>query len=630
MIKKIVMVAVLMVGAGMAQTGGIRGQVTDSTTGTALELASVVVYSLSDHHPRPVAEVVTGEDGSYEVVGLMDGAYFVKAHKHCYRDRFYQNAARFQDADTVYVENGQVTENIDIALPAFGGGHTGSSEISGYVYDEETGQPIQRALVIARIVRGSKHGRRHFSRAFTDENGFYTLSVDSGNYVVSAFYWGYYPEWYEEASTPDSATVLTISAGDTITDINFTLSNMLPNMATATIYGTVTDSVTGEPIRHAMVRAIPYDTTKHGRHGRRGHWFRGHGGMFGLTDSTGAYSIDVFAPSSYILMARAPLYYREFYDNVRDRSLATPVAVDSGDEVNIDFDLVQWANYGTATVSGTVIDENSGEPIANAVVMAFVMRDSVHRRRVSVALTDSLGNYTLEYLPEGEPVILFGKAYGYYGEFYDDAHSPDSATPVIPSASGITIDLVPRDSMMGSGGINGYVFSDGSQPFSYGIVFARDINGGEIYIDVSDEFGIYSVDNLPPGDYELYAFDPTNGSKYITIDTVQVLDSYVDQDVVVSPTNVAEPVVPSVVGPELSISRISPDQFSVSFALEDNHNVSLKLYDATGRLVKNIFGGYLTSGEYSFTFSVDRSSVYFVRLAVDNGTASVKKVLSVR
>ncbi len=630
MIRKIGVLVALMVGATMAQTGGISGQVTDALNGNGLPGAIVRVYQLSGHHPRPIAWTTTLNDGSYEIMGMPDGAYFVKAHKWGYLDRFYQNGTSYDDADTVYVTDGQVVTDINIALPPRDSGSTGRAAIMGYVYDEVTGQPIQGALVIGRLRRSTEHGRRHFTRAFTDENGFYTLAADSGSYVVSAFYWGYVPEWYDNVSRPDSATPIAVNPGDTVSGINFTLMPFNAVYATATIQGTVVDSTTGEPIAGAIVRAIPHDTTG-SRHGRRGHWYRRHGGMFDITDSTGAYSMDVVAPSEYLLLARAPFYYREFYDNARNRSDATPVQVDSGDVMNIDFDLVPWMNYGTATVSGTVIDENTGEPISNAVVIAFMPGDSTHhRRRISVALTDSLGNYTLQYLPEGQPVILFGKAYGYRGEFYDDAYTPDSATPVIPTADNITIDLVPRDSTMGSGGVCGYTFADGNQPFAYGLVFARDINTGAVYIDVSDEAGIYSVDNLPPGDYELYATDFTGNAKYIVVDTVEVLDSYVDQDIVVSPSDVAEPVVPSLVGPALSINRISGNQFAISFSLEDAHNVSLRLYDATGRLVKDIFSGRLANGTYSFTAEVNRSSVYFVRLALDNGATTVKKVIALR
>ncbi len=623
--RKLVLGILMMVGLGWSQTGGISGMVTDSLTGNALSGAIVKVYSINGHHPSPIATVTTEEDGSYEVTSLPDGAYFVQARDFGYYPRFYQNGTSFRDADTVYVTDGQVTTDINIALPPMDGHSTGNSVISGYVYDQNTGEPISRAFVLVRAPEDEKHDSHHHYSAFTDDNGYYEVSVDSGSYIVNAFYWGYYPEWYEEASCPDSATVLTVGANDTLTGINFTLLPFGASNGTATISGTVIDSLTGEPIEGAVVRAVSADTMHY--HGRHGHWYRRHGGAFDITDSTGAYSIDVYAPASYIVGAHAPMYYTEFYDNVRERYLATPVQVDSGDQVSIDFDLVPWVPQGNATVSGTVIDETTGEPIPDAVVIAFVITDSTHRRRASVAVTDSLGNYTLEGLPEGEPVIILGKAYGYRAEFYDDAYCPDSATLVTPSATGITIDLMPRSNLMGSGGISGFAYY-GEQTMAYGFVFARRIEDGSLFIDASDEMGVYSVDNLPPGQYEVYVMTNT-GSKTTDVDTVQVLDSYVDHDIVVQPTDVEE-TVPVAIGPELTINRLAPNQFSISFSLERAERVNLRLYDATGRLVRSIFNGYLNSGEHSFSVSVEHSSIYFVRLATENGAVSVKKVLALK
>ncbi len=624
--KRLMVLVLVTVGLAWGQIGGIAGSVIDSSNGSPLAGAMVKVYGIRGHHPVPIATTVTQDDGSYEVIGLPDGAYFVQAREFGYYARFYQNGTSFRDADTVYVTDGQVTTDINIALPPRDGGQTGNAVIMGYVYDEQTGEPISRAFVFARKVRAAKHGPSHGRHyfTFTDENGHYVMDVDSGNYVVASFYWGHYPEWYDGASRPDSATVITLNVGDTLDNIDFTLLPFGAGYATATIQGIVTDSTTGEPIEGAVVRAISADTAR--RHGRHRHWFRGHGGAFDITDSTGSYSIDVFAPGTYILAAKAPMYYREFYDNVRRRDLATPVQVDSGDQLNIDFDLVPWATYGDATVAGTVIDETTGEPIPDAVVIAFVINDSTHRRRASVAVTDSMGNFLLENLPEGQPVILLGKAYGYRAEFYDDAHRPDSATVVIPSASGITIDLEPRSNLMGSGGISGFAYYE-NDPLAYGFVFARRLDDGTMFIDASDELGVYSLDDLPPGRYEVYALNST-GSKSSAIDTIEVLDSYVDHDIVVQPTSVEEtaPIRPTAL--ELSINRLASNQFTVSFSLPHEANVSLRLYDASGRLIENIYSGYLASGEHSFTWKVNRSSVYFVRLALEDGSVSVKKVVA--
>ena len=87
---------------------------------------------------------------------------------------------------------------------------------------------------------------------------------------------------------------------------------------------------------------------------------------------------------------------------------------------------------------------------------------------------------------------------------------------------------------------------------------------------------------------------------------------------------------------DLTSLSVSPNPFNaktvISFELRVASDVSLKVYDITGREVVTLDTRHLTLGMNSVVWDAkdNASGVYFVRLRVDSGQSMVRKILLVK
>ncbi|MEO0108437.1 MAG: carboxypeptidase-like regulatory domain-containing protein, partial [candidate division WOR-3 bacterium] len=134
------------------------------------------------------------------------------------------------------------------------------------------------------------------------------------------------------------------------------------------ISGTITDAVTGNPIEGAKVTA-------------------GCCGRSALTGADGSYTIGNLPAGSYRVKAmKCGEYEPGEYPNL--------VEVAEGQHVEgIDISLTPIGGSGSGSISGTVYDKQTGEPIAGAKVMAGSCGRSV--------LTGDDGAYTISGLADG-------------------------------------------------------------------------------------------------------------------------------------------------------------------------------------------------------------------------------------
>jgi len=419
----------------IGEMGSISGQVTDEETGLPLPMAHVLAYD-STHC---VGHAWTDTAGLYLIQNLAAGQYIVGVHKDGYEDEVYP--------ESVIVEEGQNTPDIDFALTPLGAPEFGS--ISGRVTDEQTGLPIIMAEITITGI---------YCIWYTDTAGYYFCdSLPPGSYLVNAQKEGYIPETY-----PDSVIVM---PGENSPGIDFALT---PIGGVGSISGMVTDEVTGRPIVGAGITLSDLDCI----------WF---------TDSTGYYICDNVPVGVYEVSASAAGYYPETYPD--------SVGVIEGQNTpNIDFALTPMGEMGS--ISGQVTDEETDLPLPMAHVLAY---DSTFC--AGDAWTDTAGYYLIQNLVAGQYIV------GVHKDGYEDEIYPESVTVEEgQNTPDIDFALTPIGEY---GSISGRVTDEETGlPIIMAHLVAIGLDNwcfGEAW---SDTGGYYMIPNLCAGTYQVNANKP--------------------------------------------------------------------------------------------------------------------------
>jgi hypothetical protein len=302
-----------------------------------------------------------------------------------------------------------------------------------------------------------------------------------------------------------------------------------PGRVTGEIQGTVTDSVTGNPIPYARVLFFrPLSPIL---------WIpqvlADSAGRYKAVLDTGTYLI-LCQPPAWMIMSMSPLppYRQEWYKDAPDPAHATPVAVAEGTTTRINFDLVRFVPPPFAHIRGMVRD-SSGNPLKGAVVA--IQRTVQQMIELSAAgdagisgpgesitidglgslrgviwkgVTDSTGKYDALVLA-GYPYIAMAVKAGFMPQFYDHKSNPAEATiiHVTGDVGNVDFDLNPfRPPHLFS--ISGIVRdSTGVLVPSRIIVFPlrpRPSTAG-VRFGLTDSLGAYTVPRLLPGRYIVLA-----------------------------------------------------------------------------------------------------------------------------
>ncbi|MDQ7054770.1 MAG: carboxypeptidase regulatory-like domain-containing protein [candidate division KSB1 bacterium] len=606
----------------LATSSAIAGQVIDAADGSPIARARVRIYTLVDRrmHQRYVA--ITDKNGNY-IASVPPGFYIVQASAHGYRGEYYDDAVHFQNATPVQVFEDQHTTGIDFDLVKLGG-------ITGLVTDQETGEPIAGATVIAFRERPTmppvsvtaSDGFRHV-KTRTDSTGHYALeNLPPGKYYVLAMARGYLPEFYQEAANLRDATPVEVTDSTTVENIDFTLSKG------GSIAGTVYDAEDSTGIAGAAVTL----------------WYR-EGGRFLRTfaDQDGNYHFSGLPAGDYILFANQKGYDGKFYDGVDNRSEATPVTVpESGEVTGIDFYLPRFQTR-MGTIAGVITEEPdslSGD-VGAPIVGAFVVAIPVSRRAPAhFDITDPYGNYRITNLIPGEYIIL-AWAPGYVGEFYDDARDWRDATLIPVEANQVVegINLALAKVEPGPYRIRGVVRRRAGQnrhPVSGAVVYAFNQNGiaGSA---VTDDNGVFVIEGLPAGRYKVKvtgvgmntAFyggttdstamdvDLSNGqsAENIEIETEETTTAIGDHPAVLPEAFYLEQNYPNPFNPETTIK----------FALAGKSHVTIRIYNVLGQVVRTLVDRPMEAGFYALKWDATAdngqrvsSGVYIVRFEAGN------------
>ena len=255
------------------------------------------------------------------------------------------------------------------------------AKIAGRVIDADTGLPIASAGIEAR----SDGDYQPNVYAETDANGRFSLQgVEAGRYRIEAkaHEQGYIQQYYDNTTNWGLARMVTVAETGVIEDISFALKRG------ATITGTVTDATTGQPIANVRLGAGPRN---------QGHL------SWDETRGDGTYTLRGI-PSGVIEVEAS-------IDRYVDRTSKVDVQGTSvAHRLDIELDV-------GATISGTVVDSETGRPIADIDVNAENDSDGPG----SWTKTNTDGIYTLEGVAPGTYRIkVRAQSQGYVEQFFDN------------------------------------------------------------------------------------------------------------------------------------------------------------------------------------------------------------------
>lgn len=208
--------------------GSISGHVYQSDMSTPIEGAEVFAFDsgligFSRWVVRGKAETDSG--GNYAITGVPTGKYAVwaRAAEDGYAGEWYQNTYYFDSLTPVSVTAPGDNAAINFSLDAGG-------TISGQVIylDNSTPVPIANVSVSAR----DSQTQMWMASSRTDTDGYYTLGLPAGSYIVRASApsacLNYYPEYYDGVYNINDAAPITVTVGQDTPSINLTLEAGIP------------------------------------------------------------------------------------------------------------------------------------------------------------------------------------------------------------------------------------------------------------------------------------------------------------------------------------------------------------------------------------------------------------------
>ncbi len=457
----------------------ISGSVTDES---GAPIADVRLEATKLTPPLFSKRTRTDSEGIYTLGRLLPGQYVVKAFSKEYVPEFYQNAYSNDEATII-----TITE--DDSLTGFDFGLETGARITGSV-KEDSGQPLENALVTFY----SPLAPRYRAHAISDENGNYSLNgLRPGDYVAFANKQGFLRQYFDQQSTAENAQLIEVTLDQDLQGIDFNLS------VTHALTGMIVSSPDDTPVRGAIIMVAKKAHAP--LPGKRDKWLRktrsGKDGKFAMQ----------LNPGRYWVMAAADSFQAELYDNALSIDEATSVEIteDQHTEIHMVLDPL-------GSLTGTIIDSESGEPIEGAIIRIFSENRKSAHKPVYHGKSDDQGNYTLSAIQSGsyKMVVL---AAGYIKEYYENARFIYDATPVeITAAQTKTIDV---DLSKGSSLMGVITDNETEMPLAGATVTLISTSDRRIQHKAkSNKDGEYTVDGITAENYFLKAGHPHYFSKW--------------------------------------------------------------------------------------------------------------------
>ena len=481
--------------------GEIAGRVTDASTNAPLTDVAVGVYAKDGAGVmRFIRSFRTDADGNYLIEGLPSLNYYLKTDNdgpyvnQVYRDRQCP-ACDVALGEPVYVSSPFRVTDIDFAL-------TKGGRISGTVSEIGTGAPVK----FMNVAVASAWGAYPAAIAYTDENGNYvTTGVPAGDWVVATVPGnGYSSVIYDGVScaagcgASSTGTPVPVSAGVTTSSVDFSIGKY------GQVSGIVTDSVTGEPVSGASVRAYARDREIIVS-------YSSNAVATATTATDGSFTLTL-PDGQHSLFVEASYHLNEAWDDVPcggcGLHAGTAVsAVPGQTTAGYDFSLEPRGGR----IRGTVLD-SAGAVLPSAYVRVLLMSTSGATASYTFASSNgsfafppvlSSGTYYLKAVPNYNPSDYLDELWdGQNGTPCGPACVPTTGTPIVIDGTSVVDGI---DFRLAKGGkIAGRVYGSDTGLDVNSRVEIVDSTGQEVY----DSWSVATFETAPrlyPGSYYLVA-----------------------------------------------------------------------------------------------------------------------------
>ena len=389
--------------AAAVDTARISGQVTRAG---AIGVAGVSVSVYRDAGAgqfEVVAWADTDAAGGYLVEDLPAGTYRLgfDANADDLAPEYFNNATTLATASNVLVSEGAWVQNMDVLLgPA--------SHLTGHV--SGGGLPL-RFVEVDVYTDGDGDGTWEWTGwDETDVAGAYDVGgLSAGSYRLQFYSYDddWVAEWYDDASSLDTADNVPVLAGQTVGGIDATLA------ASSHITGTVTGSG-GTPL--ADVEVVVY-TSEGGGWSWSGEDY---------TDALGGYDVGGLDAGSYRVGFRdyQGNYAPEYYDD--DATLATSNAVTVGASATMAG--INASLAPSAVLSGRVTRTN-GAAVEYADVSVYRLVGGSYEW-YAYSESDEAGNYQVRGLGAGTYRLEFYDWWWEVGEYWNNKGSLEAADSI--------------------------------------------------------------------------------------------------------------------------------------------------------------------------------------------------------
>jgi len=351
--------------AALSKGSSISGNVVDAETNTPLPDVWVCANPTNTQWKRCVT---TGIDGNYTISGVHPDDYvlhFWDTEKR-YLPQYYNNKVNWNEADRVTVNFGDNVTDINAALSS--GGH-----ITGRVTNSQN-EPLSNIAVEVYVSGEVEFEWRGW--AYTDTDGKYDIGgLQPGQYQVGFFDWSqlYGLEYYDDATTRETATMVEVTANATTANIDAVLAQ------TGSISGQVIADDTSEPLTHVGVQVYQkqndtWNIVNQGYTNEDGNYK-----VTGLHD--GAYRVKFV--NQFEFMQPEPMppigidqfatesYASEFYNDALDLASATDINVTIGETTpNINASLAKGGH-----ITGRISDSENN-PKAHLTLELFQLNNT--------------------------------------------------------------------------------------------------------------------------------------------------------------------------------------------------------------------------------------------------------------